>query len=55
MDISHTLFVTCEWPLERPFFLCIQKTATLLGLLGLFGQEYSLDVRQYTSLGDGDT
>ena len=27
----------------------------LLGLLGLLGQEHSLDVGQYTSLGDGHT
>ena len=27
----------------------------LLGLLGLLGQKYGLDVRQYTTLGDGHT
>ena len=27
----------------------------LLGLLGLLGEEYGLDVRQYTALGDGHT
>ena len=32
----------------------ISGTTSLLGLLGLLGQEYSLDVGQDTSLGDGD-
>ena len=28
---------------------------SLLGFLGLLGEKYSLDIGQYTSLGDGDT
>ena len=30
-----------------------KRASTLLGLLGLLGQEHGLDVRQYTTLGDG--
>lgn len=29
--------------------------ASLLGLLGLLGQKHSLDVGEYTTLGDGDS
>ena len=31
------------------------RSQDLLGLLGLLGEEYGLDVRQYTTLGDGHT
>ena len=36
-------------------FRCMKPVRRLLGLLGLLGQEHSLDVRQYTTLGDGHT
>lgn len=36
--------------------VCVLTEATdLFGLGGLLGEEYSLDVGQYTTLGDGDT
>ena len=31
------------------------RSYSLLGFLGLLGEKYSLDVGQYTTLGDGDT
>lgn len=33
----------------------MRPRTSLLGLLGLLGQEHSLDVRQHTTLGDGHT
>jgi hypothetical protein len=39
--------------LKRAF--CEVVSSSLLGLLGLLGEKHSLDVRQHTSLGDGDT
>ena len=41
------------WPQKRPKF--IKDSEENLFLLGLLGQEHSLDVRQNTTLGDGYT
>ena len=32
-----------------------EKSGNLLGLVGLLGEEHSLDVGQHTTLGDGDS
>ena len=41
--------------LKGPRFDCKSAGNRLLGLVGLLGEEYSLDVGQYTTLGDGHT
>ena len=41
--------------LIRTVFVLDAVGCNLLGLLGLLGEEYSLDVGQYTTLGNGDT
>lgn len=55
MDIIQTLLVGCSGPKKGRFVCEVQQNACLLGFLGLLGQEYSLDIGQYTSLGNGDT
>ena len=42
-------------PKKDTGFLLGDRSQDLLGLLGLLGEEYGLDVRQYTTLGDGHT
>ena len=41
--------------LKGPRFDLLLQVKRLLGLVGLLGEEYGLDVRQYTTLGDGHT
>ena len=41
--------------LKGPRFDVLLQVIRLLGLVGLLGEEYGLDVRQYTTLSDGHT
>ena len=41
--------------LEKAVGVENRRMYSLLGFLGLLGEQYSLDVGQYTSLGDDDT
>ncbi len=45
-------FEGCGGPVEDRCFV-VARSSNLLLLVGLLGQEHSLDVRQHTSLGDG--
>ena len=50
------LFLEDVVVLKRTVWLrCVKPARRLLCLLGLLGQEHSLDVRQHTTLGDGHT
>ena len=40
---------------EKSTVVCVDGLSSLLGLLGLLGQKYSLDVGEYTTLGNGHT
>jgi len=49
---NNSFFVGFRWLSGEPFWGCFQPT-DLLGLLGLLGQENSLDVGEDTTLGNG--
>ena len=52
---STTLkFAVMETEIMSPWVLVEGIFRCLLGLLGFLGQKHGLDVKQHTSLGDGD-